>query len=137
MWYYIWAEKNAVLCDLLFKDTHLGKSFVVDRMRKGVKQASLEYELLTHTDNLSLVRITLHTGRTHQIRVQFSSRGHSLFGDKKYGARDGGKNIGLFAYSLGFVHPETKKYLEFSALPDYSVCPWNEFESFFTVPEKL
>ena len=106
--------------DLLFKDTHLSKSFVVDRMRKGVKEAVLSYELLGHSqnENLSLVKITLHTGRTHQIRVQFSSRGTPLSGDKKYGARDGKNILGLFSYSISFTHPVSGKTMAFSALPD-------------------
>lgn len=102
-----------VLKDLLFKDRTLGKTFVVDRMRKGVKEASLAYATLATREDtphgtLSLVQIRLHTGRTHQIRVQFSSRGMPLSGDGKYGARDHGSPIGLWSYRLSFVHPFQK-----------------------------
>lgn len=107
--------------DLLFKDSKKNKSFVVKSERKGVKKASLEYKVLK-TINIddkifSLVEILLHTGRTHQIRVQFSSRGMPLVADKKYGARDDFKQIGLWSYSLEFTHPVTKERLIFSKLP--------------------
>ncbi|MBR5527553.1 MAG: RluA family pseudouridine synthase [Clostridia bacterium] len=116
--------------DLLFKDTHLGKSFVVDKMRKGVKDASLEYELLSYNEELdiSLVKILLHTGRTHQIRVQFSSRKMPLCGDKKYGARDSFKNIGLWSYSISFLHPQSGKRMTFAAMPQESLSPWDYFD---------
>ena len=112
-------EKSGEYTDLLFKDTHLSKSFVVDKERKGVKKATLLYELLEYNEkeNLSLVRITLVTGRTHQIRVQFSSRKMPLSGDRKYGAKDGRHKIGLFSHSISFVHPTTGKQLSFSAFP--------------------
>ena len=73
--------------DLLWKDSSKNKVFVVKRMRKGVKSARLEFQRLTEGEE-SLVHIRLHTGRSHQIRVQFSSRGYPLAGDHKYGARD-------------------------------------------------
>ena len=99
--------------DLLYKDSAKGKSFVVDRMRKGVKSASLAYRLLGTVDSphgtLSLLQIRLHTGRTHQIRVQCASRGLPLLGDGKYGARDHGCDIGLWSYRLTFAHPRRKR----------------------------
>ena len=75
------AEDSATLTDLLFRDAAKNKSYVVKRMRKGVREASLDYTVLGRTDALSLVRVRLHTGRTHQIRVQFSSRGLPLLGE--------------------------------------------------------
>lgn len=125
--------------DLLFKDSHLNKSYTVDRMRKGVKEASLEYSLIAYDESadLSLVKVKLHTGRTHQIRVQFSSRGMSLAGDKKYGARDNFKNIGLFSSNLAFHHPVSEDMIDIGALPDYSQEPWSVFESEFIKPEAL
>ncbi len=125
--------------DLLFKDSFLNKSYTVDRMRKGVKEASLEYSLIAYDEKteLSLVKVKLHTGRTHQIRVQFSSRGMPLAGDKKYGARDNFKNIGLFSSNLSFSHPETQKPVDIGALPDYSVEPWSIFEEDFIKPSAL
>ena len=98
--------------DLLYKDGAKGTSFVVDRPRKGVKSASLAYRLLATADTphgtLSLLQIRLHTGRTHQIRVQCASRGLPLLGDGKYGARDHGCDIGLWSYRLTFAHPRRK-----------------------------
>ena len=123
-------EARGVYRDLLFKDTHLSKSFVVDKMRKGVKEASLEYETLGYNEkeDLSLVKITLHTGRTHQIRVQFSSRKTPLSGDKKYGARDGRNMLALWSYSLSFFHPSSKKPMSFCALPDENEGIWQLFD---------
>ena len=91
--------------DLLFKDTARNKSFTVKRMRRGVKEASLAYEVLAEREEqgttLSLVRILLHTGRTHQIRVQMSSRRHPIVGDRKYGG-NATYPMGLLAYRLSF-----------------------------------
>lgn len=103
--------------DLLFRDASKNKTYVVDRERKGVRDASLDYELLCHKDSRSLVRIELHTGRTHQIRVQFASRGMSLVGDGRYGSRDGKDEPALFSYKLGFDHPKTHKRMTFTAMP--------------------
>lgn len=123
-------EKSGIMRDLLFKDTHLGKSYVVSTQRKGVKEAILDYEVLEQNCGFSLVKATLHTGRTHQIRVQFASRGHSLTGDKKYGARDQFRSIGLFSHSLSFPHPITDKTMSFFALPDKDDEPWCSFTYF-------
>ena len=115
-------ENNGEMKDLLFKDSSKNKVFVVKKERKGVKKASLEYEVLNTTefenDIYSVVRILLHTGRTHQIRVQFASRKMSLAGDRKYGARDSFKEIGLWSYRLSFTHPKTKESLIFNAEPE-------------------
>lgn len=105
--------------DLLFKDSKKNKSFVVKRERKGVKKASLEYSVLGTRDELSLVKIKLHTGRTHQIRVQFSSRKHPVYGDGKYGASDNISYIALFSHSLTFTDPESHEKKTFSALPSW------------------
>ena len=119
------------LRDLLFRDPKKNKSFVVDRERKGVKKASLEYTLIgsaeTDKGTLSLVRIKLHTGRTHQIRVQFSSRGMPLFGDGKYGARDNAPRVALLSARLSFPHPKSGKIMEFSAEKPCGF-PWDVFE---------
>lgn len=106
---------RGIMEDLLFKDSKKNKSFVVRRERKGVKKASLEYEVLETREMLSLVKIKLHTGRTHQIRVQFSSRRHPVYGDGKYGASDNIPFIALFSHSLTFRDPESKKEMTFSA----------------------
>lgn len=103
--------------DLLWKDSRKNKVFVVKRMRGGVKKARLEFTRLTSGEE-SLVRIRLHTGRSHQIRVQFASRGYPLVGDHKYGARDNVPAPMLFSCKLTFPHKG--KLLEFEKLPDWA-----------------
>lgn len=120
-------EGHGVMEDFLFRDKAKNKSYVVKRERKGVRRASLEYTRLAFSEGLSLAEILLHTGRTHQIRVQFSSRGFPLYGDGRYGGGEG--KLALFAYSLGFIHPVTKEKMVFSALPDSGACPWALFDN--------
>jgi len=103
--------------DLLFKDSSKNKVFVVKKERKGVKKARLEFKTL-RTGEESLVRIRLHTGRSHQIRVQFSSRGFPLVGDHKYGARDEKQAPMLFSCCLTF--PWKGETMKFEALPDWA-----------------
>ena len=103
--------------DLLWKDSRKNKVFVVKRMRGGVKKARLEFTLLTAGEE-SLVRVRLHTGRSHQIRVQFASRGYPLVGDHKYGARDSVSAPMLFSCRLTF--PYRGKTLQFEATPDWA-----------------
>lgn len=123
------AEDKAVLTDLLFKDSRKNRSYVVKRIRKGVKDASLEYEVLKKSKEKALVHIILHTGRTHQIRVQFSSRKLCLTGDIKYGSKDRTNcEIGLHAYRITFTHPTTKEKMTFQCEPDYTAYPWSIFE---------
>lgn len=114
-------EPSAKLCDLLFHDRYKNKTFVVDRVRKGVKEAILSYEVLESLEhpefgNLTLLSVKLYTGRTHQIRVQLSSRGYPLLGDRKYGAPSRAP-IGLFSYRLSFPHPKTNRIVSLSRLP--------------------
>ena len=120
------GKKTDTLCDLLFRDAKKNKTYVVTRQRKGVRDASLSYELLAVKEALSLVRVQLHTGRTHQIRVQFASRKLPLLGDIRYGSKSENKNPALFSFHLGFAHPKTGKDMEFFDLPpeDY---PWTLF----------
>lgn len=103
--------------DLLFKDSAKNKVFVVKKERKGVKKARLGYRVLTSGPD-SLVRIRLHTGRSHQIRVQFASRGYPLAGDHKYGARDDLSAPMLFSCRVSF--PWQGSLRSFEALPDWA-----------------
>ena len=103
--------------DLLFKDSGKNKVFVVKKERKGVKKARLEFKTLSAGEE-SLVRIRLHTGRSHQIRVQFSSRGFPLVGDHKYGSRDEKKEPMLFSCCITF--PWNGESKRFEALPDWA-----------------
>ena len=119
------AEDEGVYKDLLFKDSKKNRSFVVNRMRKGVRDASLEYAVLKKTEKNALVRVLLHTGRTHQIRVQFSSRKTPLTGDGRYGSKVRDCSIALHSHNIKFVHPTTKEWVEFTSEPDFSVYPWN------------
>ena len=121
------AEHEAELRDLLFHDRAKNKSYVVNRKRGGVKEASLYYRVLEEKDGLSLLGVQLHTGRTHQIRVQFASRGHPLVGDVKYGSTERGCPIALWSRSLGFSHPKTDNALSFEAKPPEQE-PWNRFQ---------
>ena len=108
--------EGGVLEDLLFKDSRKNKVFVVKKERKGVKKASLEYTRLTD-DSPALVHIRLHTGRSHQIRVQFSSRGFPLVGDHKYGARDEAREPKLFSCRISFPWKGGEKVFE--AFPEW------------------
>ena len=103
--------------DLLWKDSSKNKVFVVNRERKGVKKARLEYSC-THFETTSLVQIRLHTGRSHQIRVQFSSRGYPLVGDHKYGSKDKETNPMLFSCRITF--PYQKELRSFEYYPEWS-----------------
>ena len=103
--------------DLLWKDSTKNKVFVVKRERKGVKKARLEYRRLSEGEP-SLVRIRLHTGRSHQIRVQFASRGFPLVGDKKYGGKDEHSAPMLFSCCLTFPHKG--QTLRFEQLPEWA-----------------
>ncbi len=106
--------------DYLLKNERTNLSRVVEEGTKNAKQAKLDYEVVTYNEetNLSLLKINLHTGRHHQIRVQLSSRNHSIYGDQKYGTRGRGKQIALWAYSLTIVHPITKEEMNFESLPE-------------------
>ena len=119
-------KEEDTLKDLLFRDATHNKSFVVQRMRKGVREASLFYRTLDRTDALTLVRVQLHTGRTHQIRVQFSSRQLPLLGDIRYGSKDPACTAALWSFRLAFTHPVTQKSVDVT-LPPPAQYPWNLF----------
>jgi len=115
--------------DFLLKNEKNNISKVVKEGTKNAKEAVLDYEVVKYNDqiNMSVVKVDLHTGRHHQIRVQFASRGHSLSGDQKYGTRGRGKQLALWAYSLSFVHPTTKEELTFEDYPEI-VGSWKILE---------
>jgi len=120
------VQTEGVLTDLLFHDKGRNKTYVVDRMRKGVKPAKLGYQIREAKVDKSLVHVKLFTGRTHQIRVQFSNRKHPLLGDGRYGEKTKNTQIGLWSYSLRFAHPITGKTMYFCHRPPEQ-APWNEF----------
>ena len=118
-------ERTATLTDLLFYDRTRNKSFAVKRERKGVKQASLDYTVLETQPSHALLHIRLHTGRTHQIRVQFASRKLPLRGDRKYGAPKEDCPLMLCAYRLQFPHPDTNEIMSFTTAP--TAKKWQEW----------
>ena len=123
---------NGELEDYLFKLQKSNTSYVVRPNKKDAKHALLEYNTKNYNKelDLSMVEITLKTGRHHQIRVQFASRGHSLYGDQKYGLKQNSKygkqQLALWAYSLSFEHPTLKTKLLFEEYPDKKGI-WAEF----------
>ena len=121
------AEDGAVLRDLLFHDRGKNKSYVVGRKRAGVKEAELSYRVLETAGAYSLLSVTLHTGRTHQIRVQFASRGLPLAGDVKYGSAVRDCPIALWSHTLAFRHPDDGEALRFEAQPA-RIFPWDQFD---------
>ena len=118
---------EGTLCDLLGRDTARRITYVADAPGKEVREAKLSYRVLQRCEGYSLVSIRLHTGRTHQIRVQFASRGWPLAGDRKYGTEDGFDSIALWSHRIAFTHPETGEAVEFSALPPRKSA-WEMFE---------
>ncbi|MBO4343473.1 MAG: RluA family pseudouridine synthase [Clostridia bacterium] len=127
----IFDEKSGEMEDFLYRDAKKNKSYAVKTERKGVKKAKLEYEVLDEKEiygkDFSLVRIKLFTGRTHQIRVQFSHRGHPVAGDRKYGSRtDLKEKIALFSEKIEFSDPFSHKTVSFEAKPDEE--PFSYFE---------
>jgi 23S rRNA pseudouridine1911/1915/1917 synthase len=119
---------DGTLEDELFFDRKKGKSFVSKTKKNSTKHAVLDYTGLGENGGFSLLKIKLHTGRTHQIRVQFSSRGHSLFGDGKYGSKQNG-NLALFSHSIKFTHPTKHTNVHISAIPSVEEKGWNLFSS--------
>lgn len=119
-------EDSGTLEDLLYHDVRRNKSYPVKRLRKGVRAASLEYTLLATAGELSMVSVRLHTGRTHQIRVQFASRGLPLWGDSLYGGGSGGKPA-LWSHRLTLPHPITGESITAESIPPMDQYPWNAF----------
>ena len=118
-------KKSGTLSDLLFHDSAKNKTYVVTRRRKGVREAELSYETLSETDGMSLVLIRLHSGRTHQIRVQFSSRKHPLLGDRRYGSK-ADCPLALWSYEIVLNDIAGGGPLSVSSLPP-NCWPWTVF----------
>lgn len=112
--------------DLLGRDTTRRMTYVTDTPGKDVREAILDYEVLDICEGYSLVRVCLHTGRTHQIRVQFASRGLPLVGDRKYGLPGDDSPIALWSHALSFDHPQTGESVSFRQEPPQTT-PWTWF----------
>lgn len=134
--YYAVLEKapeieRAKLRDMLFADKRANKSYIVDRARRGAKEAVLSYEVKAKTSDgkheLALVNISLHTGRMHQIRAQLSHIGSPVLGDGKYGSRENKCSLALWAYHLSFSYK--KREYDFYSYPSVSEYPWSFFEN--------
>ncbi len=112
-------QEKGTLENYLYKDKKTNTSYVVSKDKKDSKFAKLDYEVIKYDkeNNVSLLKINLHTGRHHQIRVQLSNFGHSIYGDQRYGSRGKNKQIALWAYKLIIEHPTKKEKIEFEDLP--------------------
>lgn len=119
-------DEKGTLKDLLYRDKARKMTMVAKESAKGVQEAILHYRRLDTADGLSKLQIELVTGRTHQIRVQFASRGMPLVGERKYAQPEDSCEIALWSYKVGFYHPATKEYMEFSHQPS-AEYPWSSF----------
>lgn len=119
------AENQGTLRDLLGRDKARKMTYVASEPAKGVQEAVLDYRVLQNTPKMSRVQIRLHTGRTHQIRVQFASRGMPLVGERKYSELDDPCEIALWSYRIAFTHPRTGERMEFTHQPP-DCYPWTE-----------
>lgn len=117
------CEPSGRLIDLLWRDKARKMTFVADQEGKNVQEAILDYQVVSSNEGISKVQIQLHTGRTHQIRVQFGSRGMPLVGERKYAALDDPCEIALWSYRLAFQHPKNGELLDFSKEPP-EIWPW-------------
>ncbi len=120
------AQPTGTFRDLLLRDKREKKTYITDTPAKGVQEAILHYQVLGTCQGLSLVKIQLVTGRTHQIRCQFSGHGLPLVGDRKYSLLEDDCEIALWSHALRFAHPDTGKALSFTQEPP-DCWPWNLF----------
>lgn len=118
-------EKSGTLRDLLWRSKPERKTYIVSEPGKDVQEAILNYRILSENGSLSRIAVELITGRTHQIRAQFSGRDYPLVGDRKYSLHEDNCEIALWSHRIGFFHPYTKKWMEFSKEPP-NVYPWTE-----------
>ena len=116
---------SGTLRDLLGRDKARKMTYVAQEPAKGVQEAILDYQVLNTASEMSRVQIRLHTGRTHQIRVQFASRGMPLMGERKYSELNDPCEIALWSYRIGFIHPKTGERMEFTHNPP-EAYPWTE-----------
>ncbi len=121
-------KDEAELTDLLFRDKQKNKTYIVKRMRKGVKDAKLTYTVIDKAENHALTLVNLITGRTHQIRAQFASRKMPVTGDGKYGSRDNRCETALWSHKLEFTHPVTGENISVTSQPPFESYPWNMFK---------
>ena len=121
-------KPNGTLTDLLYRDKARRMTMVSPEPGKGVQEAVLDYRTMESREGLSLATVRLHTGRTHQIRVQFASRGLPLVGELKYATLNDPWEIALWSHRIGFVHPLTGEPMEFSKQPPCQY-PWTNFHS--------
>jgi len=121
------GAERGTFTDLLLRSKPERKTYVVNEPQKGAQEAVLDYAVLGQTEELSLVRITLRTGRTHQIRCQFSFRGMPLVGDRKYSTLPDDCPIALWSYRIAFDHPERGERID-TCLRPMNIYPWTEFE---------
>ena len=119
-------KTEGTLTDLLYRDKARRMTMVASEPGRGVQEAVLDYRILDVRDGMSKAAIRLHTGRTHQIRVQFASRGLPLVGERKYSTLNDPCEIALWSHKLGFCHPTTDKFMEFSKEPPEEY-PWTLF----------
>lgn len=123
--------KNRIghLVNYLKKDEKNNKVYVCPKLEEGAKKAELDYKVIDEHDNLTLVDVSLLTGRSHQIRVQFSTLGNPIVSDVKYGAKQKiTKNLSLWAYKLSFKHPTKDQILTFTSFPPENDIPWKYFD---------
>ena len=121
------ARETAELCDWLLKDERTNTVRAVAANTPGAKDAKLVYQKAGEADGLSLLRVKLFTGRSHQIRVQLSHSGCPIWGDARYGAGKPGEQIALWGAHLGLVHPTKKEDMHFTVLPPMDARPWRAF----------
>ena len=119
------AEPAGTLRDLLGRDKARRMTYVADGAGKGIQEAVLDNDVLRQNGGFSRVKVRLHTGRTHQIRVQFASRGLPLVGERKYGTLEDPCEIALWSHKIGFRHPGTGEWMEFTQEPP-RVYPWTD-----------
>ena len=129
--------ERGTLSNYLRKNTVNNMVYICTPTEDGAKYAELDYKVLERTDKYSLAEIRLHTGRTHQIRVQMAGISHPVFGDMRYGGVLAQKGrLALWAYSLSFTHPITKERMKFMAYPPELETPWKDFKFADFLPVK-